>query len=74
MPKKHVTAAAIEINTTDQVRLYLGQLVLGGLYGKSPAEAAERLLAHAIEELIRRGELTRLPPMERLPETGDVEE
>jgi hypothetical protein len=36
---------------------YLEALVDSGLYGKNPAEAAERLVAQGIEELIRRGSL-----------------
>ena len=53
----------IEIRTSKQVRAYLDQLIMGGLYGGTVNDAAERIVTRAIEDLLRRGELTRLPPM-----------
>jgi hypothetical protein len=41
---------------------YLEELVGSGLYGKNPAEAAERLIALGIEDLIRQGTLKRRAP------------
>lgn len=41
------------------VHEYLEDLVLSGLYGKSAAEAAERLIGRGVEALIREGSLRR---------------
>ncbi len=45
----------IRISTTPLVQTYLDKLVDTGLYGKNPAEAAERLIASEIKELLREG-------------------
>jgi hypothetical protein len=42
----------ITISTTGPVQKHLEQLVLTGLYGKNPAEAAERLVTQRIEYLL----------------------
>ena len=47
----------ITISTTEPVQSHLERLVLTGLYGKNPAEAAERLLTRSLEGLIREGTL-----------------
>lgn len=47
----------ITISTTRKIQAYLEQLVLGGLHGKNPAEAADRLLSKAIDALIKDGTL-----------------
>ena len=52
-----VTTEQITISTTPQIVLYLQQLVLTGLYGKNNAEAAERLVARGVENLVREGTL-----------------
>lgn len=61
-PRNPVESEKITITTTPLVRMYLETLVAGGLYGKNAPEAAERLLAGAIEERIREGILTRVTP------------
>jgi hypothetical protein len=49
----------LTIATNPVIREYLQRLVPRGLYGKSESEAAERLIAKAIEQLVREGRLTR---------------
>lgn len=49
----------LTVSTTPPVKGYLEQLVSTGLYGKNSAEAAERLVARALEDLINRGALKR---------------
>lgn len=58
--KNQLETASVTLSTTPPVLAYLKQLVASGLYGKSPPEAAERLVAQGIERLIREGTLTRL--------------
>lgn len=41
----------LTLSTSPQVRKYLAQLLRSGLYGKTEADAAERLLARALEDL-----------------------
>jgi hypothetical protein len=43
------------------IRGYLEDLVQTGLYGRSPGEAAERLVSQGIERLIEQGVLIRKP-------------
>jgi hypothetical protein len=54
MPRKPNSAptAKITISTTPQIYGYLQQLVRTGLYGKNPAEAAERLVSEGIGRLV----------------------
>lgn len=59
--KNSVETAQITISTTPMIRDYLEQLTAGGLYGKSPAEAAERLISERIKQLIKEEELNRIP-------------
>ncbi|NIR29534.1 MAG: hypothetical protein GWN84_09540 [Gammaproteobacteria bacterium] len=61
MPRKknQLTTVSITLSTTQAVVDYLQALVESGLYGKNPAEAAERLTARGIEDLIERGKLQR---------------
>lgn len=54
-----VTTITITISTTEGTQRYLEDLVSGGLFGKNPAEAAERLVARGIENLLRDGTLSR---------------
>ena len=62
MPRKknQLDTVSISVSTTRPVIEYLETLVESGLYGKNPTEAAERLIAWALEELIRTGTLQRL--------------
>jgi hypothetical protein len=64
MPRKknQLQTVSITLSTTAPVVAYLETLVNSGLYGKNPAEAAERLVAQGIEELIRRGSLQACQP------------
>jgi hypothetical protein len=57
--KNVLPTQSLTLSTTPRVHEYLRRLVLTGLYGKNPAEAAERLLARSLEELLANG---RLPP------------
>lgn len=52
-----IETETLTLSTTPQVRKYLGQLLGSGLYGKNEAEAAERLLARALDDLVERGRL-----------------
>jgi hypothetical protein len=60
-PKNQLETVSITLSTTRPVVDYLERLVESGLYGKNPAEAAERLVALGIEDLIRRDLLARRP-------------
>jgi hypothetical protein len=57
--RNSVRSVQITISTTPQTRAYLDQLVGSGIYGKNPAEAAERLIASNLERLLREGVLLR---------------
>jgi hypothetical protein len=56
-PNNIKTAPPITLSTTPPVVAYLEQLVATGLYGKNPAEAAERLVANGIRNLLKDGTL-----------------
>jgi hypothetical protein len=60
-PKNQLETVSLTLSTTRPVVDYLERLVESGLYGKNPAEAAERLIAQGIEDLIRRDLLARQP-------------
>ncbi|MGD2081480.1 MAG: hypothetical protein PVF91_00845 [Chromatiales bacterium] len=64
MPRKknQLETVAVTLSTTQPIVGYLEELVGSGLYGKNPAEAAERLIALGIEDLIRQGTLKRRAP------------
>jgi hypothetical protein len=55
----------VHLSTTPMAREYLEALVSTGLFGKSAAEAAERLVGRGIENLIREGTLQRKPAKRR---------
>jgi hypothetical protein len=61
MPKRpnSIRTVQITISTTTAVQGYLGQLVATGLYGKNPAEVAERMIARTIENMLADGTLKR---------------
>jgi hypothetical protein len=61
MPRSpnQVPTVNITLSTTPQVHEYLRKLAGTGLYGKNAAEAADRLITRAIEQLIREGALGR---------------
>ena len=60
--RNSVVTVTITISTTESVQRHLKDLVSGGLFGKNPAEAAERLVARGIENLLREGTLARGKP------------
>lgn len=68
MPRKpnHIETVQMTLSTTQSIEAYLGALVMTGLYGKNPAEAAERLLVRAIDGLVQDGVLER----RRLPRSS----
>jgi len=47
----------LTLATTPQVVAYLRQLLKTGLYGKNPADAAERLLTRTLEQLLDGGKI-----------------
>ncbi len=49
----------LTVATNPVIRDYLRDLVPTGFYGKSETEAAERLIAGALEKLVREGTLKR---------------
>jgi hypothetical protein len=51
-PANTLETIHITISTTRLVQAYLERLVLTGVYGKNPADAAERLLTDALKSLI----------------------
>lgn len=55
-PNAHKTER-ITINVTPQIRSYLERLVERGLYGKTPTEVAQNMVARGIESVIERGHL-----------------
>lgn len=54
-----VRTVTITISTTPPVYAHLERLVASGLFGKNPAEAAERLIARGIENHLGAGALLR---------------
>ena len=57
MARKHnaVKTIRITVSTTPTIHAYLSLLVATGLYGKTPPDAAERLIARGIETAIADG-------------------
>ena len=49
----------IKVSTNRVLKGYLTELCYTGMYGKSEAEAAERLIADAIQKLVAEGVLKR---------------
>ncbi len=60
LPNK-IKTVTITVSTTPMVHGHLEALVDTGLYGKNAAEAAERLIAQGIQDLLAAGTLIRLP-------------
>lgn len=54
MPRKKndLSTKVLRISTTPRVIELLEELVATGLYGKNPAEAADRLLTEKLREII----------------------
>ncbi len=56
-PRNPLPTVTITLSTNPQIKAYLSELVPSGLYGNNEADAAERLLARAVEQLVRDGSL-----------------
>ena len=56
-PRNDLKTEPLTLATTPQVVAYLKQLLKTGLYGKNPADAAERLLTRTLEQLLRAGRI-----------------
>ena len=56
-----IPTVSVKLSTTPQVQEYLEQLAKTGLYGKTATEAAERLVAERVRELLRDGFLRQNP-------------
>jgi predicted kinase len=56
--KNQLETVQLTIAATPQMIGYLRQLAGTGLFGKNPSETAERLLARALEERLRQGEIS----------------
>lgn len=55
-----ISTTQITMSTTPPVKRMLEELVTSGLYGKSAAEAAERLVTRELERLLREGPLRQM--------------
>ena len=53
--KNRVETVEVRIRTTSQVASYLDGLAATGLFGKTRAEAAERLITRGIEAALQQG-------------------
>jgi hypothetical protein len=58
-PRNVLTARQLKYSGNRLIEEYLAELVKTGLYGRTPAEAAERLVSQGIERLIKEGTLAR---------------
>ncbi len=58
--RNRLKTVLLTISTTPRIEEYLSQLVATGLYGKNPAEAAERLVARSLERLLQDGTVPQL--------------
>jgi hypothetical protein len=72
MPRKpnRIKTVQLTLSTTQSVARYLDELVLTGLYGKNPADAAERMLVRAIHRLVDEGALGRHRGITRTARVG----
>lgn len=61
-PKNQIDTVTLKIATTPGVQRLLERLVASGLYGKNPAEAAERLIAERLRVLVGEDALLRRSP------------
>ncbi len=69
MPRKQnsVTTVQVTVSTTPALKRYLAALVATGLYGKTEAEAAERLIAQGVERALTTGTISRAEPTKTSP-------
>ena len=69
-PRNPLTGTQERFTANRLIRGYLEDLVQTGLYGRSPGEAAERLVSQGIERLIEKGVLARKPVRGRIRVNG----
>jgi hypothetical protein len=58
-PSNSFDSVSMTIAITPQIKMYLEDLMLTGMYGCSPAEAARILLSQAVVEKVKSGEIDR---------------
>jgi hypothetical protein len=54
-PQNELATVPTTIATTEMQRRYLAELVKTGLYGKNPADAAERVISAELHRLLKDG-------------------
>ncbi|MDA0811901.1 MAG: hypothetical protein O3C21_05885 [Verrucomicrobia bacterium] len=60
--KNSLETVQVTLSTTIQIKCYLDQLTNSGLYGKNVAETATQLIQDRVKDLIKSGDLIKLPP------------
>ena len=60
--KNSLETVQVTLSTTLQIKNYLDQLTNSGLYGKNVAETATQLIQDRVKELLKSGDLIKLPP------------
>lgn len=58
-PSNSFDSVSMTIAVTPQMKTYLEELTLNGMYGSSPSDAVRMLLSQAIEQKIKEGVLER---------------
>ncbi|MCB1095897.1 MAG: hypothetical protein R3F19_23305 [Verrucomicrobiales bacterium] len=61
--KNSLETIQVTLSTTLQIKNYLEQLTSTGLYGKNVAETATLLIQDQVKDLLKSGDLVKLPPM-----------
>jgi hypothetical protein len=66
MPRKKNPLGTVKerFSGNRMIRAYLNDLAQTGLYGRTPSEAAERLVSEGIQRAIERGTITRRPTVD----------
>jgi len=57
VPMRRLEEVRVHFTTTAKLKVYLERAVATGLYGKNASEAAERMVARGIEDMIAMGQL-----------------
>jgi hypothetical protein len=58
--KNSLETVQITLSTTTQIKCYLEQLTISGLYGKNVAETATQLIQDRVKDLLKAGDLSKL--------------